>query len=144
MGGAPLLLLATYRPEYRLPWLGKSYVTQMVLPPLAPQDSLYVVRAVLQSAQVPDSLVRVMLTKAEGNPFFLEELGQTLVEQGGGELQLPPTVQGVLAARIDRLAAEPRALLQTLAVLGRACASSLLTQVVDQPEAALQRQLTHR
>jgi DNA-binding NtrC family response regulator/predicted ATPase/class 3 adenylate cyclase len=141
MGGAPLLLLATYRPEYRLPWLGRSYVTQVALPPLAPQDSLCVVRAVLQTEQVPDRLARMILTKGEGNPFFLEELGQTLVEQGGDELQLPPTVQGVLAARIDRLAAETRALLQTLAVLGRECALSLLTQVVDQPEAALQRQL---
>ena len=141
MGGAPLLLLATYRPEYRLSWLGRSYVTQIVLPPLAPQDSLCVVQAVLQSAQVPDHLARVILTKAEGNPFFLEELGQTLVEQGGVELQLPPTVQGVLAARIDRLAAETRALLQTLAVLGRECTSSLLTQVVDQSAADLQRQL---
>ena len=52
-------------------------------------------------------------------------------------------MQGVLAARIDRLAAETRALLQTLAVLGRECASSLLTQVVDQPEADLQHQLAH-
>ena len=126
-GWRPLLLLATYRPEYRLPWLGKSYVTQMVLPPLAPQDSLCVVRAVLQSAQVPNHLVQGILTKAEGNPFFLEELGQTLVEQGGVEIQLPPTVQGVLAARLDRLAAEPRALLQTLVVLGRECALPLLT-----------------
>ena len=80
MGGAPLLLLATYRSEYRLAWLGKSYVTQVILPPLAPQDSLCVVRAVLQSAPVPDHLVQMMLTKAEGNPFFLEKLGQTLVE----------------------------------------------------------------
>ena len=139
----PILLLATYRPEYRLPWLGKSYVTQLVLPPLAPQDSLCVVRAVLQSAQVPDHLAQVILTKAEGNPFFLEELGQTLVEQGGGELQLPPTVQGVLAARIDRLVAEAKALLQTLAVFGRECSLSLLTQVVDQPAADLQRMLTY-
>jgi DNA-binding NtrC family response regulator/predicted ATPase len=143
MGGAALLLLATYRPEYRLPWLGKSYVTQVVLPPLAPQESLRVVRAVLQTEQVPDHLGRMILAKAEGNPFFLEELGQTLVEQGGGEIQLPPTVQGVLAARIDRLETETRALLQTMAVLGTACAWSLLTQVVEHPEEALQRRLTH-
>jgi DNA-binding NtrC family response regulator/predicted ATPase/class 3 adenylate cyclase len=143
MGGAPLLLLATYRPEYRLPWPGKSYVTQIALPPLTPQDSLCVVRAVLQSKQVPQHLARVILAKAEGNPFFLEEIGQTLVDQEGSEIQIPPTVQGVLAARIDRLAAETRALLQTLAVLGRECALSLITQVVDQPEVDLQRQLMH-
>ena len=89
MGGAPLLLLATYRPEYRLPWPGKSYVTQVVLPPLAPQDSLCVVRAVLQTEQVPEHLTRVILVKAEGNPFFLEEIGQTLVEQEGSEMPDP-------------------------------------------------------
>jgi hypothetical protein len=65
MGGASLLLLATYRPEYRLPWLGKSYVTQLSVPPLAPQDSLRVVRAVLQTEQVPDHLARIILAKAD-------------------------------------------------------------------------------
>jgi predicted ATPase/class 3 adenylate cyclase len=162
MGGAPLLLLATYRPEYRLPWLGKSYVTQHIVPPLAPQDSLRIVRTALQTEQVPDHLVRVILAKAEGNPFFLEEIAQALVERGvlvrgpatgAGflpaptvtplvEIELPPTVQGVLATRIDRLTAETKALLQTLAVLGKECSWRLLTQVVDQPEAELQRRLT--
>jgi predicted ATPase len=113
------------------------------VPPLAPQDSLRVVRVVLQTEQVPDHLTRVILAKAEGNPFFLEEIVQTLVEQGGVEIQLPPTVQGVLAARIDRLGAETKALLQTMAVLGKECSWSLLKQVVDQPEAELQRLLTH-
>jgi predicted ATPase len=143
IGGAPLLLLATYRPEYRLPWLGKSYVTQFVLPPLAPHDSLRLVQAVLQTEQVPEHLAQVILPKAEGNPFFLEEIVQTLVEQGGVEIQLPLTVQGVLAARIDRLSIETKALLQTLAVLGKECSLSLLKQVTDQPEEELQRLLTH-
>ena len=58
-------------------------------------------------------------------------------------LQLPPTVQGVLAARIDRLPAEEKALLQTLAVLGKEFALGLLTGVVDQPEATLQRLFAH-
>jgi predicted ATPase len=72
-----------------------------------------VVQGVLQKETVPASLVQTILAKAQGNPFFLEEIGQTLVDQGtrrreGGmalppALQLPPTVQGVLAARIDRL-----------------------------------------
>ena len=59
------------------------------------------------------------------------------------EIQLSPTVQGVLAARIDRLAAEAKALLHTLAVLGHTCSWSLLRQVVEQPEAELHRLLAH-
>ena len=99
-------------------------------------------------------LKQFILAKTEGNPFFMEEIVQTLVDQGvlrrdpaGGmrlaapvtssalaALQLPPTVQGVLAARIDRLPAEEKTLLQTLAVLGKEFAWSLLTAVADQPD----------
>ena len=76
----------------------------------------------------PGPLAQTILAKAQGNPFFLEEIAQTLVEQGtlrreGGmalppTLQLPATVQGVLAARIDRLPPSEKALLQTVAVIG--------------------------
>jgi hypothetical protein len=82
--------------------------------PLSPQDSAQSVRAVLSTETVPAPLAQTMLAKAQGNPFFVEEIAQTLVEQGtlrrqGGitlppTLQLPATVQAVLAARIDRLA----------------------------------------
>src|SRR5712691_10723253 len=109
------------------------------------------------------SLKHLILAKTEGNPFFMEEIVQTLCEQGvlvrdpaGGpgftpaslitsltEIQLPPTVQGVLAARIDRLPPEEKALLQTLAVIGKEFSLSLLKQVVNQPEDSLQRLLSH-
>jgi hypothetical protein len=82
--------------------------------PLSPQDSAQSVRAVLSTETVPAPLAQTLLAKAQGNPFFVEEIAQTLVEQGtlrrqGGitlppTLQLPATVQAVLAARIDRLA----------------------------------------
>jgi hypothetical protein len=91
-----------------------------------------VVQAVLQRETVPPPLAEVLLAKAQGNPFFLEELAQTLMEQDVGQgmptgqsprpvlpdRQLPPTVQAVLAARIDRLAPEAKRLLQTAAVVG--------------------------
>jgi transcriptional regulator with AAA-type ATPase domain len=143
LGGARILLLTTYRPEYRPPWLGKSSVTQLALPPLAPQDSWRLVRSALQREPISNRLVRQILAKADGNPFFLEEIAHTLVEQGGTAIQLPPAVQGVLAARIDRLPAEAKALLQSLAVLGREGSVSLLATLVDQPEAALQRWFTY-
>ena len=153
LAGAPILFLATYRPGYQPPWLEQSYATQIAVPPLMPEDSVRVVRAVLQTEQVPTPLTQLILAKAEGNPFFLEEIVQALVEQGVfvrapdgvtqpaalsaaralTEIQLPPSVQGVLAARIDRLAAEAKALLHTLAVIGKACSWSLLRRVVTSP-----------
>lgn len=157
LAGFSILVLTTYRPGYRPPWLEKSYATQLVLQPLTAPDSLRLVQTLLQTEQAPASLTQLLLARAEGNPFFLEELIQGLVEQGiivrtpqGGltlaspwltrsltNLQLPSTVQGVLAARIDRLPAAARELLQTLAVIGRTFSSRLLTQVVAQPEADL-------
>ena len=153
IAGAPILVLATYRPGYRPPWLEKSYATQVTLQPLSSQESLQVIRAVLQTETVPDPMAQTILAKAQGNPFFLEEIAQTLVEQGSlgrarGEalppaLQLPPTLQGVLAARIDHLAAESKALLQVAAVIGKACARDLLQRVVDLPDTTFLQRLSH-
>jgi predicted ATPase len=107
-------------------------------------------------------LKRFILDKTEGNPFFMEEIVQALVEQGVlkrepsvragfkpvptvnlADLRVPTTVQGVLAARIDRLPPVEKALLQTLAVIGREFSSTLLKQVAEQPEAELYRLLAH-
>src|SRR5207244_871920 len=123
--GAAVLLLATYRPGYRAPWAAKSNTTQLSLAPLSATDSVRVVQAVLhQEAALADTI----LAKAEGNPFFLEELAHMLVQRqipadaspdrSGTPLQsidlhLPPTVEAVLAARIDRLSMEAKHLLQT-------------------------------
>jgi len=82
MMGVPILFISTYRPGYRPPWIDKSYATQIALPPLAPDESLSVVCSVLKQEEVPDPLARLILAKAEGNPFFLEELARTLGEGG--------------------------------------------------------------
>ncbi|HKA53532.1 MAG TPA: hypothetical protein VKJ47_07700, partial [Candidatus Binatia bacterium] len=103
-------------------------------------------------------LRQLILAKTEGNPFFMEEIVQALVEErvllhsrsagvtglapSPTALHIPPTVQGVLAARIDRLAPDEKALLQTLAVIGKEFPFNLLTRVVGQPEDDLQRLLT--
>jgi DNA-binding NtrC family response regulator/tetratricopeptide (TPR) repeat protein len=151
--GASIMCLATYRPGYRPPWLDKSYATQLTLSPLSPQDSVQVVRAVLETETVPAPLAQAILAKAQGNPFFLEEMAQTLVDQGtlrreGGvalppTLQLPATVQGVLAARIDRLPPEEKRLLQTAAVIGTDIPFALLRAIADVPEEALHRGLAY-
>ncbi len=129
--GAAILLVFTYRPGYGPPWIGRSYATQTALQPLAPHDSLAVVRSVMQTEEVPHPVAQVILGKAEGNPFFLEELARSLVERGdlGAPGTVPDTVQEVLVARIDRLPAEPRRLLQTTAILGREVSAWFLRAV---------------
>jgi len=160
---ARLLLLVNYRPEFQHPWGSKTYYSQLRLDPLGPEEAQALLAALLGDSIALQPLEHFILAKTAGNPFFMEEMVQTLVDQGvlrhdpaGGmqlvspvtssalaALQLPPTVQGVLAARIDRLPAEEKALLQTLAVLGKEFAWSLLTQVTDQRDEELQRLLAH-
>ena len=117
MVGAPLLVLGTYRPGYRPGWLDKSYVTQMALTPLTEAASLRVVQAVLPPAVQTAPLVPHLLATAEGNPFFLEELTRTVVEQEAAAAvpTIPETIQAVLLARLDRLPATAKGLLQAAA-----------------------------
>jgi tetratricopeptide (TPR) repeat protein len=101
-------------------------------------------------------LTQLLITRTQGNPFFLEESVRTLVETGGlvGEpgayrlgqalptIQIPATVQAVLAARIDRLPPEEKRLLQTAAVIGTEVPLPLLQAIAEVPEAVLQHGLT--
>jgi transcriptional regulator with AAA-type ATPase domain/tetratricopeptide (TPR) repeat protein len=134
--GAPILFVSTYRPGYRPPWIDKSFATQVALPPLALDESRAMMRAVLRR-EVPEALARLILDKAEGNPFFLEELCRTVEEQDdlAAIPAVPDTVEAVLLARIERLPEEPRSLLQTAAVLGREFSLRLLNAVWEGPGA---------
>jgi class 3 adenylate cyclase/predicted ATPase len=139
----PMLLLVTYRPGYQPSWLGQSYVTQLALPSLPAHESLRVVQATSRSASVPDHVLQAIVTKAAGNPFFLEELTWSVVEHGNvnAPLRIPNTIQGVLAARIDRLPSEAKRLLQLAAVIGTEVAYPLLRAVAGMPEEALLQHL---
>jgi class 3 adenylate cyclase/tetratricopeptide (TPR) repeat protein len=127
-----VLLLATYRSGYRPPWIEKSYATQIALSRLTNQESQAVVRSVLSSAEPADSLISTVLSKAEGNPFFLEELTRSLLEHP--DVLVPDTIQGVVMARIDRLPEDHKRLLQTASVLGREFSLQLLTRMWGQVE----------
>ena len=148
LGGAALMLLTTYRPGYRPPWLEKSYATQIAIRNLGPHDDVTVVRSVAKPQALPAHLERMVVTKAEGNPFFLEELTRAVTEHGDLQdaMAIPDTIQGVLMARIDRLPEDHKRLLQTAAVLGRAFSPRLLeamwegTDALQPLLAALQRQ----
>ena len=147
---ARLLLLVNYRPEYQHGWGQKTYYTQLRLDPLPPASA----EALLQSFLGDDSglvpLTQRLIEQTQGNPFFLEESVRTLVETQGlvGEpgayrlaralpsIQVPATVQAVLAARIDRLPPEEKQLLQTAAVIGHEVPLALLQAVAEMPEDA--------
>jgi predicted ATPase/DNA-binding winged helix-turn-helix (wHTH) protein/class 3 adenylate cyclase len=144
LAGAALLLLVTYRPGYRLPWLDKSYVTQVALAPLTPADSCQVVQAALRPTPVTETLVQAILARAVGNPFFLEELARAIGEHDATQWQpseVPETVQAVLAARIDQLPILSKRLLQVAAVIGKDVLVPLLRAVAEGPEEELEEGL---
>ena len=145
LASVPLLLLVTFRPGYRPPWMEKSYATQLALSRLSPEDSRSVVQAVLHPTPVPEPLMQDLLTKAAGNPLFLEELAWTVREHG--DLRLPPevpdTIRAVLAARIDRLPPEAKQVLQTAAVIGTEVPVPVLQAMAEVPEEMLHRALAH-
>src|SRR5262249_36605490 len=69
VAGTKILLVTTHRPGYRAPWMDRSYVTQMALQPLAPHESLSVIKDVIGPAEIDEPTVEMLVAKAEGNPF---------------------------------------------------------------------------
>jgi tetratricopeptide (TPR) repeat protein len=133
VAGAPVLLVTTYRPGYQPVWMGRSYATQIALQPLTPDDGARVVRSLLGENAVEESVIQLIIERAEGNPFFLEELAREVREQGGRALspKVPETVEAVLLARLDRLPPADRQLLQAAAVVGRTVPGFLLNAVTS-------------
>jgi DNA-binding winged helix-turn-helix (wHTH) protein/tetratricopeptide (TPR) repeat protein len=125
---ARLLIIVTFRPGYRLPWRDRSYVTQLTLTALTAADSGALIGAMTRDTPIPARVSAEILAKAEGNPFFLEELARAVLERGP-EDRVPDTVHGVIMARIDRLPEIPKQILQTASVLGREVPLRLLARV---------------
>jgi DNA-binding winged helix-turn-helix (wHTH) protein/predicted ATPase len=143
LAGAPILLLVTFRPGYHPDWIGKSYATQVALSRLTSHDSAQVVQALLPGPQLSTALLHDIVTKADGNPFFLEELTRSVGEQGAlhTPLALPDTIHAVLTARLDRLPAVAKRVLQSAAVIGQEVPFSLLAAVTGLPQEALAQSL---
>ncbi len=129
----PILLIATYRPTYEAHWTDRSHATHIALPGLTRSDSLSVVHSVSPDEQLPAALEQSILARAEGVPFFLEELARAISEHPDlrSEVMLPETVQDVLVARLDRLRPEDRDLLQTASVIGKDVSVPILTHVAN-------------
>ncbi|MBI3326486.1 MAG: AAA family ATPase [Nitrospinae bacterium] len=154
---ARIFLLVNYRPEYRHEWGSKTYYAQLRLDPLPPESADELLRALLGDNGGLATLKSLLIQRTEGNPFFLEESVRTLVEtqvlvgergsyrlgQSLPSIQVPATVQAVLAARIDRLPAEEKGLLQTSAVIGTDVPLRLLQAIAALSEEALRRGLMH-
>ena len=143
--GAAVLFVVTYRPGYEPPWANKSFATQLSMPPLSNEDSLTVTRSVLPGVSLPHAVTEVILSRAEGNPFFLEELALSIQDRGSlaGDLAVPDTVQGVLLSRIGHLAEAEQALLQSAAVIGKDVPLPVLAAVAELPEEPLGQALRH-
>jgi tetratricopeptide (TPR) repeat protein len=154
---AQLLLLVNYRPEYTHNWGSKTYYTQLRLDPLPPESADMFLEALLGDDASLEPLKTLLIERTEGNPFFLEESVRTLVETQvlAGEpgayclvqdlpaIQVPTTVQAILAARIDRLPQEEKNLLQTASVIGNEVPFTLLQAIAEIPEDTLYRGLNH-
>jgi class 3 adenylate cyclase/uncharacterized protein YcbX/ribosomal protein L40E len=143
IGTAKLLLLVNYRPEYAHQWNSKTYYTQLRLDPLGRESAGEMLAALLGDGDDLVALKQLIIEKTEGTPFFMEEMVQVLLDEGAlvrngtvqltrplAELKIPPTVQAILAARIDRLPSDAKELLQTLAVIGREFPERLIRAVI--------------
>jgi class 3 adenylate cyclase/tetratricopeptide (TPR) repeat protein len=152
-----IALFVNYRPEYSHGWASKTYYSQLRLDALPPETAADLLRSLLGADPGLEPLERMLTARAEGNPLFLEESVRALAETGAlagergayrlvrpiGTMEVPATVQAILAARIDRLPAEGKHLLQAASVVGKDAPLELLRAVADMDEPDLQRVLAH-
>jgi len=147
IGTARVLMMVNYRPEYRHEWSAKSYYAQLRLDPLGGESAESLLDALIgQDAGLAD-LKRLVIARTEGNPFFMEETVQAMFENGAllrngkvslaqplSAITIPPSVRGILAARIDRLPGPHKELLQTLSIIGKEFPLRLVRQVLGTNE----------
>ena len=140
-----VLCLFTYRPGYVHPFGDRTYHTRLALPTLSAADMVQMARAMLATEHLPEELQTLVIQKAEGNPFFVEEVVKSFRETGAirrqgdhyilarslDEIVVPDTIQDVLMARIDRLAEAPKKTLQLASVIGREFTRRLLDRLAD-------------
>jgi class 3 adenylate cyclase len=144
--GAPILLVTMARPEFleqRPGWAGgKLNATTLLLEPLGDDESAQLLAALAGTVALPEAAARPITRAAQGNPLFLEELLATLVEEGRlrrqdgawvaadlQDLRIPPSIQALLTARLDRLEEAERAVLERAAVAGQVFEQSAVAAI---------------
>jgi class 3 adenylate cyclase/tetratricopeptide (TPR) repeat protein len=149
--GVRVLLFVSYRPEYTHGWGSKTYYSQARLDALPSTTAAKLLQALLGPDSSVAALMPMLINHAEGNPFFLEESVRSLVEsqilsgaRGAhrlarpiGALDIPASVQAILAARIDRLSQDDKRLLQVASVVGKDVPVALLQAIAELPDEAL-------
>lgn len=145
MARSRILLLVNYRPGYKGPFPDGTFVTRLALDRLSDGDSEKLARGMVANRRLSGEARELIAAKAEGNPFFVEELVKSLLESGTlrsegdrcviarpqGAVHVPNTVQDVLMSRIDRLEAAPRKVLQLASVIGREFSVGLVQAIAD-------------
>ena len=150
-----LMILTTHRPDHQPTWRVRQAFTQLVLNPLSEDETTEVVRGVAGGA-LPAELEERLVRKAEGNPFFAEEITRTLVEEGYllrgddqvrvtrpvDEIRMPGTVEELIGARLDRLGPRAKRVAQVAAVLGRQFHRDQLVQLLAGEDLDVATELT--
>jgi len=144
LANARILLVLLYRPEYTHQWESKSYYSRVGLEQLSTQVSAELVQAILSDGKVVSELRELILSKAGGNPLFVEELTHNLLENGSihrkdsqyvltrkaSEIDVPESIQGIVAARMDRLEENLKRIMQVASVIGREFAFRILQTIM--------------
>ncbi|MBC2717815.1 MAG: AAA family ATPase [Desulfobacteraceae bacterium] len=145
---SPIMLILLYRPEYTHQWGSKSYYTKIGLQQLGTASSIELVQAILEGADVVPELKDLILNRAAGNPLFMEEFTHTLLENGSiqrknnkyvliknaANIDVPDTIQGIIAARMDRLEDNLKRTMQVASVIGRDFAFRILHTITGMHE----------
>jgi predicted ATPase len=144
----PIMLTLLYRTEYRHQWGSKTYYNRIGLDHLGTGSSTELVRAMLVDGEIAPELKDLILERAAGNPLFMEEFTYSLKENGTiqrendryvlsrsiSELYVPDTIQGIIAARMDRLEDNLKRTMQVASVIGRDFAFRILQAITDMRE----------
>jgi class 3 adenylate cyclase/tetratricopeptide (TPR) repeat protein len=148
LSNARILLILLYRPEYTHQWGSKSFYSKIGVDQLSTKTSAELVQAILEGGEVVPELRELILNRAGGNPLFVEELTQSLVENGSiqsvdnryilirkaSDIQVPDTLQGIIAARIDRVEESLKRIMQVASVIGREFAFRILQTTMGMRE----------
>jgi len=148
LANTSILLILLYRPEYTHRWASKSYYTNIRVDQLSLKTSAELVQSILNEGEIVPELRELILNKAAGNPLFMEELTHTLLENGTiqregdhyllskqpSDIQVPDTVQGIIAARIDRLDESLKRIMRVASVIGREFAFRILQAIMEMKE----------
>jgi predicted ATPase/class 3 adenylate cyclase len=145
----PVLLIATFRPDFAAPWADQPHVTMVTLNRLNRFDSEALVRELAEkTTALPSDLIGEIVERADGVPLFLEEVTKTVVDAGptempsaGWSLSVPSTLHASLMARLDRIGPAAKEIAQIGAAIGREFSYELAAKVADRPEPELKQTL---